>query len=130
MSFLIDHNLEGHAVILLGNIANQGWLALLPIRFVTFEEIGLSVDSDDRIVWRFAQANQMILLTANRTMKGEDSLEQVLREENTPDSFPVLTIGNVDRIDDRDYRNRCADRIVEIALDIEKYMGVGRLFIP
>jgi hypothetical protein len=58
MSFLIDHNLEGHAVILLGNIANQGWLALLPIRFVTFEEIGLSVDSDDRIVWRFAQANQ------------------------------------------------------------------------
>ncbi|NQE37726.1 MULTISPECIES: hypothetical protein [Microcoleus] len=63
-------------------------------------------------------------------MKGEDSLEQVLREENTPDSFPVLTIGNVDRIDDRDYRNRCADRIVEIALDIEQYMGVGRLFIP
>ncbi|MEG4960404.1 DUF5615 family PIN-like protein [Microcoleus sp. K4-B3] len=130
MSFLIDHNLEGHAVILLGNIANQGWLALLPIRFVTFEEVGLSVDSDDRIVWRFAQENQMILLTANRTMKGEDSLEQVLREENTPDSFPVLTIGNVDRIDDRDYRNQCADRIVEIALDIEQYMGVGRLFIP
>ncbi|WP_333301708.1 MULTISPECIES: ACP S-malonyltransferase [unclassified Microcoleus] len=127
---MIDHNLEGHAVILLGNIANQGWLALLPIRFVTFEEVGLSVDSDDRIVWRFAQENQMILLTANRTMKGEDSLEQVLREENTPDSFPVLTIGNVDRIDDRDYRNQCADRIVEIALDIEQYMGVGRLFIP
>lgn len=130
MSFLIDHNLEGHAVILLGNIANQGWLALLPIRFVTFEQIGLSVDSDDRIVWRFAQENQMVLLTANRSMKGEDSLEQVLREENTPDSFPVLTIGNVDRLDDRDYRNRCADRIVEIALDIEQYMGVGRLFIP
>jgi predicted nuclease of predicted toxin-antitoxin system len=130
MSFLIDHNLEGHAVILLGNIANQGWLALLPIRFVTFEEIGLSVDSNDRIVWRFAQENQMILLTANRSMKGEDSLEEVIREENTPDSFPVLTIGNVDRLDDRDYRNRCADRIVEIALDIDKYMGVGRLFIP
>ena len=74
MSFLIDHNLEGQAVILYGNIANQGWLTLLPIRFVTFEELGLSVDSDDRIVWRFAQENQMILLTANRSMKGEDSL--------------------------------------------------------
>jgi hypothetical protein len=28
MSFLIDHNLEGQAVILYGNIANQGWLTL------------------------------------------------------------------------------------------------------
>jgi len=26
----------------------------------------------------------MILLTANRSMKGKDSLEQVMREENTP----------------------------------------------
>lgn len=130
MSFLIDHNLEGQAVILYGNIANQGWLTLLPIRFVTFEELDIPVSSDDRIVWRCAQANQMILLTANRTMKGQDSLEEVIREENTIDSFPVLTIGNLDRIEERDYRNRCADRIVEIVLDIKNYMGVGRIFIP
>jgi hypothetical protein len=49
MSFLIDHNLEGQAVILYGNIANQGWLTMLPIRFVTFEELGIPVSSDDRI---------------------------------------------------------------------------------
>ncbi len=36
MIVLIDHNLGGHAEILLGNIASQGWLELLPIRFVTF----------------------------------------------------------------------------------------------
>jgi hypothetical protein len=48
MIFLIDHNLEGHALILLGNIANQGWLELLPIRFVTFKEMELSIDSSDR----------------------------------------------------------------------------------
>jgi hypothetical protein len=125
MSFLIDHNLEGQAVILYGNIANQGWLTMLPIRFVTFEELGISVSSDDRIVWRCAQENQMILLTANRTMKGKDSLEEVIREENAIDSFPVITIGNLDRIEERDYRNRCADRIVEIVLDIQNYMGVG-----
>jgi hypothetical protein len=130
MSFLIDHNLEGQAVILYGNIANQGWLTMLPIRFVTFEELGIPVSSDDRIVWRCAQENQMILLTANRTMKGKDSLEEVIREENAIDSFPVITIGNLDRIEERDYRNRCADRIVEIVLDIQNYMGVGRIFIP
>lgn len=131
MIFLIDHNLGGHAEILLGNIASQGWLELLPIRFVTFKEMKLAIDSSDRVVWRIAQANQMILLTANRSMKGEDSLEQVLREENTLDSFPVMTIGNTDRfLEDRAYRNRCVDRILEILLNIEDFMGVGRLFIP
>jgi hypothetical protein len=49
MIFLIDHNLERHAVVLLGNIANQGWLEVVPIRFVFFREINLSIDSNDRI---------------------------------------------------------------------------------
>ncbi len=65
MNFLVDHNLGGHAEILLGNIASQGWLELLPIRFVTFKEMNLPIASHDRVVWRVAQANQMILLTAN-----------------------------------------------------------------
>jgi hypothetical protein len=72
----------------------------------------------------------MILLTANRNRSGQDSLEQVLREENSLDSLPVVTIGNVDRLDEPDYRNRCVDRILEIVLDIENVMGVGRLYIP
>ncbi|WP_445249728.1 ACP S-malonyltransferase [Microcoleus sp. OTE_8_concoct_300] len=131
MNFLIDHNLGGHAEILLGNIASQGWLNLLPIRVVTFKQMNLSIDSNDRVVWRLAQANQMILLTANRSMRGEDSLEQVIREENTVDSLPVITIGDADRfLVARVYRNRCVDRILEILLDIETWMGVGRLFVP
>lgn len=32
------------------------------------------------------------LLTANRNAKGEDSLEQVMREENEPTSFTIITI--------------------------------------
>ncbi len=40
---------------------------------MTFEGIGLAADSDDRVVWRFAQTNAMLLLTANRNAKGEDS---------------------------------------------------------
>lgn len=60
--------------------------------------MGLPINSSDRQVWRFAQANSMILLTANRSMKGKDSLEEVIREENTPTSFPVLTIANVERL--------------------------------
>ncbi|HLO85913.1 MAG TPA: ACP S-malonyltransferase [Nostocaceae cyanobacterium] len=131
MIFLIDHNLEGHALILSGQIANLGWLELLPIRFITFKEVELSISSDDRVVWRFVQKNQMILLTANRSMKGENSLEQVMREENTLSSLPVITIGNPDRLlIDSDYRNRCVDRLLEIVLDIDEYKGSMRIFIP
>lgn len=75
MIFLVDPDLGGHAEILLGNIASQGWLDLLPIRFLTFKEMNLPIDSSDREVWRTAQSNRMILLTANRSMKGEESLE-------------------------------------------------------
>ncbi len=58
MIVLVDHNLGGHAEILLGNIASQGWLELLPIRFVTFKEMNLPIDSNDRVVWRIAQAKK------------------------------------------------------------------------
>ncbi|WP_013325185.1 hypothetical protein [Gloeothece verrucosa] len=119
MNFLIDHNLKGHALILFGAIASQGWLDLVPIRFVTFAEMELSINSDDRVVWRLAQENQMILLTANRSMKGKDSLEQVMREENTSASLPVMTISNADRLlNDSQYRDRCVERLIEIVLDI------------
>ncbi|NER45591.1 MAG: ACP S-malonyltransferase [Symploca sp. SIO1A3] len=131
MNFLVDHNLEGHALLLAGRITALGWLDLLSIRFFTFAEIELPIASDDRIVWRFAQANQMILLTANRSMKGENSLEQVMREENTSLALPVVTIGDSDRVlNDPDYRNRCVDRLIEIVFDLEDYRGSMRLFIP
>lgn len=131
MIFLIDHNLKGHALVLFGAIASQGWLDTVSIQFVTFAEIELSINSDDRVVWRLAQENQMILLTANRSMKGKDSLEQVMREENTAVSLPVITIGNADRLlNDSEYRERCVERLIEIVLNIDDYRGSMRIFIP
>lgn len=73
----------------------------------------------------------MILITANRSMKGKDSLEQVMREENTPTSLPVVTIGNIDRLlADPDYRNLCVNRLVDLVVDLEDYQGARRIFIP
>jgi len=130
MTFLVDYNLDGYAFVFLGILVKLGWLEFISIRFVTFREVGLSMESSDRTVWRYAQENQMLILTANRNMKGEDSLEEVMREENTVDSFPVLTISDFYRLDDCDYRERCIERLIEIVLDIDNYMGSGRLFIP
>jgi hypothetical protein len=127
---LVDHNMEGHAVLLWGALAAEGWLDLVSLRLMTFREVGLPFDSDDRTVWRFVQQQQMLLLTNNRSMKGPDSLEQTIREEGTTTTLPVITIGSLDRLDEQAYRERCVTRLVEIALDIEAYAGVTRLFIP
>ena len=131
MNFLVDHNLEGHALLLAGSLNSQGWVELFPIRFVFLKDVDLPVTSSDRVVWRFAQANQLILLTANRRMKGKDSLEQVLREENTPTSLPIVTIGDADRLlSDTDYRDLCLNRLLELALYLDSYLGTRRIFVP
>jgi hypothetical protein len=97
---------------------------------ILFSQVGLPEDSDDRTAWRFAQQNAMVLLTANRNRKGEDSLEQTIIEENDLLSLPVITISSVDRLKDRRYRKRCVDRLLEILVYLENYRGTGRLYIP
>lgn len=84
MVILVDYNLKGYVVLLQGTLAAEGWLNLLSIQFVMLEEAGLAIDSTDRVIWQFAQANQMLLLTANRNAKGENSLEQTIREALLP----------------------------------------------
>ena len=130
MIILVDYNLNGYVVLLQGTLVSGGWIDLLSIEFVTLKGIGLASDTDDRTIWRFAQSNQMLLLTANRNAKGKDSLEQTMAEEGMPTSLPVLTIANLDRFIERDYREKCGARIVEIMLDLDNYLGVSRVFIP
>jgi hypothetical protein len=55
---------------------------------------------------------------------------QAIREEASADSLPVLTVGNLDRLADLDYRQRCTERIMDIVLDLPRYLGTGRMFIP
>jgi hypothetical protein len=100
------------------------------IPFQTFADVNLPIDSSDREVWRFAQKNQLILLTGNRNNEGEDSLEQTIRDENKPTSLPVITIGALDRMEERNFREECAERLVDIILNLESYLGLGRIYIP
>lgn len=130
ITILADHNIEGQAIALWGILSAEGWLELVPLRLVTFAQAGLPPESSDRELWRFAQGHGMILLTSNRRMRDADALEQTIREENAPSSFPVLTIGSVKRMIEKTYRERCAVRLLEIVLDLENCMGAGRIFIP
>ena len=130
MKILLDHHMKKQGILLWATMGNEGWLKLLDIPMLTFDDVGLPIDSNDRDVWRFAQDKQLILLTGNRNRDGADSLEQTIRNENTPNSLPVVTIGIVDRLEERAYREQCAERLVEIILSIENYLGVGRIYIP
>jgi len=127
---LSDHNIEGQSMILWGMMSAEGWPELLNLRFATFDYVGLPYSSSDRLVWQFVQEKRMLLLTANRRMKEEDSLEQTIREENTRNSLPVLTIGSVKKLEEKVYRDRCVTKILEIVTDLENFMGTGRIFIP
>jgi predicted nuclease of predicted toxin-antitoxin system len=129
-TILVDHDIEGQAALLWAQITAKGWPDLFPLRFVLFADAGLPRSSNDREVWRFAQRHGMILLTGNRNMKDDDSLEKTIRLENTSTSLPVLTIGNVSNMVQKEYRDRCEDRLLDIVLYLENYLGTGRMFIP
>ncbi|NQE36574.1 hypothetical protein E5S67_04339 [Microcoleus sp. IPMA8] len=46
MNFLVYHNLRGHAVLLSGSILSSCWLDWVLIRFITFDEMSLPINSD------------------------------------------------------------------------------------
>ena len=97
-----------------------------------FRHVGLQDKAKDEAVWRFCQEREYILLTGNRTTTDkEKSLERVIRRLVTPDSLPVITIGNLDRVlPDPAYRIRCAERLAEIVYDLDNFRGTMRIFIP
>ncbi len=130
ITILSDHDIEGHAHSIMGVLGAEGWLEAVDLRLAIFTEVGLPFDSSDREVWVFAQENGMILLTNNRNMDGVDSLEQTLRDENRPTSLPVVTVANVGRLSERNYRERCAFQLLEIALELNKHLGRSRVYIP
>ena len=62
--------------------------------------------------------------------QSEGSLLQTIREESTTASLPAVTFGNLDKLAERNYRERCIERLMDIILDLPRYFGTGRLFIP
>lgn len=53
--------------------------------------------------------------------------------DRVPSAVPSMEAasgGSLDRLDEQAYRERCATRLVEIAVDVDAYAGVTRLSIP
>jgi hypothetical protein len=101
------------------------------LRIFSFADVGLVPRSPDDEIWQLCQRSDLILLTANRNSIGADSLNATIAREQTDDSLPVMTIADAERVlEDRDYAERVAIRLMEKFMDIETLRGTGRLYVP
>jgi len=77
------------------------------------------------------QQHGYYLLTANRNLEAEDSLEATIRREGTAQSLPVFTFADADRIHkSAAYLDEVVESLLEYLLDEANYRGTGRLFLP
>ncbi len=71
------------------------------------------------------------MITGNRNDDGPTSLEATIRNENQPDSLPVITIGDADRVlRDRIYAEKVAERLLDYLMRIDEVRGTGRIYVP
>ncbi len=131
---LADINAEGIVTNLrllwLSNTSRELWTAL-NLSVEDFGTLGLPLDAPDSIIWRTCQREQLVLITGNRNDDVPDSLEATIRNENQPDSLPVITIPNTSRVlRDRLYAQKVAEQILDYLMRIDEVRGVGRIYVP
>jgi len=95
------------------------------------EDLGLSADDPDAVIWQTCQDKQIALITGNRNKDGPDSVEAVLQSQNSPHALPVFTLANPMRVrNSKSYARRTAERLLDYLRNIDAVRGVGRLYIP
>ena len=106
--------------------------AILGLRFVWLEDVGLSATSTDEEIYGWCLEIGAILLTGDRTMRdGLDALENVIHRLGRDDSLPVITIAApVKLLSDREYAEECAFNLIDCLSMIENYRGTRRIFLP
>ncbi len=131
---LADVNIEGQFVVLLGVLESKEWHDLwreLNVTVYNLDDLGLPTDASDLELWQRCQERDLVLLTANRNLEGDDSLEATIRRLNRSESLPVLTLSNPLRIiQDKRYAHLVAERLCEYLIEIDRYRGTGRIFLP
>jgi hypothetical protein len=130
----VDANLGGHADLLDLRLGIEVWRELrdhLNIRFLHFEQAGLERTIKDDVVWRYCQDNGYYLLTANRNLESEQSLEATIQREGTARSLPVFTLADPDRIfQSPAYLDQVVESLLEYLLEEANWRGTGRLYLP
>jgi hypothetical protein len=131
---MADNNIQGHFAILLNLVKSPAWEDFwnyLHLSIETFETLGLSRTAPDNVVWHACQSKEIVLFTTNRNDEGPDSLEETIRTYNHAASFPVLTLSNPQRFQrERAYAEKVVEKVVDVFLYMENYLGSGRIWLP
>ena len=131
---LADHDVQGHVSRLMDICQQPPWIDLwreLECMLCTFEEFDLAVNATDLVIWKTCQDHDILLLTGNRNAEGPESLEMTIRQRNTSDYLPVLTLADPDRIQrDRQYAESIVERLFDILINPDALRGTGRLYLP
>jgi len=131
---LADNNVEGHVNRLLLLLHDDDWRefwASLGLTVESFASLDLPEDTPDAALWQTCQQRELVLITANRRQQTADSLEAAIRQHNTAQSLPVITLANADRVlQERAYADRVVEGLLRFLLDIDSYRGSGRLYVP
>ena len=134
---LADVNVQGHLPYLRARLeALNLWtvLAELKVRLVTFPELKLPRDLDDRPLWNQCQQDGWLLFTENRNHDGPDSLHATLADSWRMGHLPIVTLANKGRFEhDRGYADRVATDVAEILFGIvqeQKYLDQPRIWVP
>jgi hypothetical protein len=131
---LVDGNIDGHGRLLCSRLVTEKWKLFadyLGVQFLYLKDVGLNRDSPDDVVWRLCQANGYYLLTANRNMQTNDSLEATIRREGTAESLPVLTLADADLLyESAEYLEKVVESLLDRLLSAANYVGAGRVYLP
>ncbi len=75
--------------------------------------------------------SQLILITDNRNLDSENSLEATIRTHSTPESLPVFTIADMNEFrTNSTYVERVVVALYDYLLRIDAVRGTGRLYLP
>ena len=131
---IADANIQGQVEYLVQRMQAEAWAEFwqaMDLELHRFEDVGLSGSSTDLEVWNVCQAEQLILITDNRNLDSEDSLEATIRRNNTPESLPVFTIADMSEFRaNSSYVERVVEALYDDLLRIDDVRGTGRLYLP
>ena len=130
ITILIDQDLLGYDVFIAEGLKETGWDQLIQFQFQWPRDYSLPANLPDQEIWRFVQERHLMLITNNRNDDDETSLQATMRRENTLASWPIITVSDKNALIQSDYRQRVAHRLAEIIVDLENYLGAGRIFVP
>ena len=131
---LADEHADAHLRALVQVCGGPRWREIWSttnVRTYGFADLKLSQGISDLVLWQFCQSEGLLLVTANRNGRGADSLDATIRLHGIATSLPVLTIANERlMLVDRSYAERAGIRLLEILLELDQFLGTGRLFLP